>query len=76
MQSTGLMDVTPGNEEKENTFIDVNLAEQSLDKFKDLMNKLNYPYQGNLKTPVPVVTGATFSENPFDQMAESNPDSP
>lgn len=60
IQSTGLMDVTPGNEKTGNTIIDAKLAEQAIEKFTDLMNKLNYPYQGSLNTTVPVVTGAGF----------------
>lgn len=60
IQSTGLIDVTPGNEKTGNTIIDEKLAEQAIEKFTELMNQLNYPYRGSISNPVPVVTGAGF----------------
>ena len=60
VQSTGLFDITPGNEETENPFIKTDVAEKAVAKFKELMKQLDYPYQGSLEKPVPVVTGAGF----------------
>lgn len=60
LQSTGLMDVAPGMGEKENSMAKESSAVAATEKFKSLLNKLGNPYQGQLKKPVPIVTGSGY----------------
>lgn len=60
LQSTGLLDVSPGRGEKENTMAQEGTAAAASKKFKALMKRLGYPYHGKLDKPVPVVTGSGY----------------
>jgi glycerol-3-phosphate dehydrogenase subunit B len=60
IQSSGVMDLSPGKEEQENTLAKPALINKSVEEFKDLTSRLGYPYQGNVQTQVPVVTGSGY----------------
>ncbi|MBA4603854.1 FAD-binding protein [Thermoactinomyces mirandus] len=60
LQSTGLIDGSPGMGEKENTMAAERAAVAASEKFKTLMNNLGYPYHGQLNKPAPIVTGSGY----------------
>lgn len=53
IQSTGLLDYY-------GKMPQTDVTEKAIEKFKELMNRLNLPYQGSLKHPASVVTGAGY----------------
>ncbi|WP_010630692.1 FAD-binding protein [Sporolactobacillus vineae] len=66
MQSTGVLDLIPGSRGtldewmKQYPFHSENKADvlQAVAKFKALTRELGYPYNGDVREPVPVVTGS------------------
>lgn len=66
LQSTGLMDILPGSDgDIEDLIRNYNLVnqdnhfiEREISKFKELMNKIGYPYKGDINSQVEVVTGS------------------
>lgn len=64
IQSTGVMDVIPGGKEERGLFIQlhgeqqVNQMKEALNKFRELMRKLDYPYEGTMYHSSDILTGA------------------
>ena len=66
IQSTGVMDLIPGDrgniikmleEYNINSWDDFTIK-NGIDKFKSLLNRLDYPYHGNIYNPVEIITGS------------------
>ncbi|WP_332238990.1 FAD-binding protein [Sporolactobacillus sp. KGMB 08714] len=66
MQSTGVIDLIPGSDGKLKEWTEhyhvgprqqLQLAE-AVGKFQKLMNRLGYPYTGDIEDPAPIVTGS------------------
>lgn len=59
LQSSGVMELYPQLSERKKSISKLRL-EESLLKFKGLMNELDYPYHGQADQSIPIVTGAGY----------------